>query len=286
MDARLPALLAADTPAVDPGDPLPFATREALLSPGKRVRPVLVVLAGELFGAARPRLVDAGCAIEMVHAASLVLDDLPSMDDATTRRGKPGAPHGPRRGHRDSRGRDAAHARVRRHRRGGASPSAGRPPFLGRARPRLAPRGRLRPRGLASGQSLDLRRPTRPPPRSTASRRSTRERRARSSSRRRSSARCSAARARRSSRPSARMRKQRRPRVPDRGRPPRGGPGSDRQAARAGRPRPTFARHVGAEGARSLVAELTQHAVESLAPFGRKADLLREFAVMLRDRTR
>ena len=83
MDARLPALLAAEASAVDPGDPLPPAAREALLSPGKRVRPVLVVLAGELFGVPRPRLVDAGCAIEAVHAASLVLDDLPSMDDAT-----------------------------------------------------------------------------------------------------------------------------------------------------------------------------------------------------------
>src|SRR5450756_1682224 len=37
----------------------------------------------------RARLVDAGCAIEMVHAASLVLDDLPSMDDASLRRGRP-----------------------------------------------------------------------------------------------------------------------------------------------------------------------------------------------------
>ncbi|MGZ6988211.1 MAG: polyprenyl synthetase family protein, partial [Thermoanaerobaculia bacterium] len=89
VDARLPALLAADTSTSDPRDPLPPATREALLSPGKRVRPALVVLAGELFGAPRPRVVDAGCAIEMVHAASLVLDDLPSMDDASLRRGRP-----------------------------------------------------------------------------------------------------------------------------------------------------------------------------------------------------
>jgi len=43
-------------------------------------------------------------------------------------------------------------------------------------------------------------------------------------------------------------------------------------------------RHVGEAGARTLVAELTQHALDSLKPFGKRADLLREFAAMLRDR--
>src|SRR5512140_1436470 len=89
VDARLPGLLAAAPGEPDPLDPLPPAVREALLSPGKRVRPALVVLAGDLFGAPRAKLVDAGAAIEMIHAASLALDDLPSMDDATTRRGLP-----------------------------------------------------------------------------------------------------------------------------------------------------------------------------------------------------
>ncbi|MGZ5429477.1 MAG: polyprenyl synthetase family protein, partial [Thermoanaerobaculia bacterium] len=57
---------------------------------------------------------------------------------------------------------------------------------------------------------------------------------------------------------------------------------SGKSARRA--PAPTFVRHVGMDGARSLVAELTQHALDSLAPFGKKTDRLREFAVMLRDR--
>ena len=48
----------------------------------------------------------------------------------------------------------------------------------------------------------------------------------------------------------------------------------------------TFARHVGREGARRLVAELTEHAVESMSVFGRKGEMLREFALVLRDRTR
>ncbi len=49
-------------------------------------------------------------------------------------------------------------------------------------------------------------------------------------------------------------------------------------------PAPTFVRHVGGTGARTLVAELTTHALDSLKPFGKKAEVLREFAVMLRDR--
>ena len=92
VDERLPALLADQASGAEAGavgDALPGAAREALLSPGKRVRPGLVFLVGELFGAPEQRLLDPACAVEMIHAASLALDDLPSMDDATTRRGRP-----------------------------------------------------------------------------------------------------------------------------------------------------------------------------------------------------
>jgi geranylgeranyl pyrophosphate synthase len=50
-------------------------------------------------------------------------------------------------------------------------------------------------------------------------------------------------------------------------------------------PAPTFARHVGAEGARRLVGELTAHAIEAIAPFGARGRLLGDFAALLRDRT-
>jgi len=70
-------------------DELGRAVREALLSPGKRVRPVLMLLVGELFATPPDRLLDLALIVEMVHAASLVLDDLPSMDDAPLRRGRP-----------------------------------------------------------------------------------------------------------------------------------------------------------------------------------------------------
>jgi len=61
----------------------------ALHAPSKRIRPVLTLLTAELCGGTAAAALTAACAIEMVHAASLVLDDLPSMDDAAVRRGKP-----------------------------------------------------------------------------------------------------------------------------------------------------------------------------------------------------
>lgn len=59
------------------------------MSPGKRVRPVLALLVTEAFGGDAIRAADAACVVELVHAASLVLDDLPCMDDADVRRGEP-----------------------------------------------------------------------------------------------------------------------------------------------------------------------------------------------------
>lgn len=60
----------------------------AILAPGKRFRGRLLLLAAEGSGGASDAIVDAACAIEMVHSASLILDDLPCMDDAQTRRGR------------------------------------------------------------------------------------------------------------------------------------------------------------------------------------------------------
>jgi farnesyl diphosphate synthase len=61
----------------------------ATLDGGKRVRPLLVFAAGELFGAAPQALARAAAAVEMIHAYSLVHDDMPCMDDDALRRGKP-----------------------------------------------------------------------------------------------------------------------------------------------------------------------------------------------------
>lgn len=65
------------------------AMRYSVLGAGKRVRPLLAFAAGELAGADPSRVEQAACAIELIHAYSLVHDDLPCMDDDNMRRGKP-----------------------------------------------------------------------------------------------------------------------------------------------------------------------------------------------------
>jgi len=65
------------------------AMRYAVLGGGKRLRPVLVYVAGAALGAAPAQLDPAACAVEIIHAYSLVHDDLPAMDDDDLRRGRP-----------------------------------------------------------------------------------------------------------------------------------------------------------------------------------------------------
>ena len=65
------------------------AMRYATLGGGKRVRPLLAFAAGELTDAQPEALDIVGCAVEMIHAYSLVHDDLPCMDDDVLRRGRP-----------------------------------------------------------------------------------------------------------------------------------------------------------------------------------------------------
>ncbi len=56
---------------------------------GKRIRAIFIILAGDLFDVPEEKLMNAACAIELVHASSLIMDDLPYMDDSQLRRGKP-----------------------------------------------------------------------------------------------------------------------------------------------------------------------------------------------------
>lgn len=63
--------------------------RYSLLAPGKRLRPRLVLLAAEACGGSIENALPAACAVEMVHAYSLIHDDLPAMDDDDLRRGRP-----------------------------------------------------------------------------------------------------------------------------------------------------------------------------------------------------
>ena len=65
------------------------AMRHAVLLGGKRMRPLLVLASGALFDADDEALLSAAVAVELIHAYSLVHDDLPSMDDDALRRGQP-----------------------------------------------------------------------------------------------------------------------------------------------------------------------------------------------------
>ena len=73
----------------DGGDRVQQAIGYTLLAPSKRIRAVLTLLAAEICGGRASAAVAAASAIEMIHASSLILDDLPSMDNAAMRRGKP-----------------------------------------------------------------------------------------------------------------------------------------------------------------------------------------------------
>ncbi len=76
---------------VPPDDPgrLVEAMHYAATGPGKRLRPALVLAAAEACGGARAAALPAAAAIEMLHAYTLVHDDLPAMDDDDERRGRP-----------------------------------------------------------------------------------------------------------------------------------------------------------------------------------------------------
>lgn len=85
IDSRLAEL----APAGPPSEGFNKAVRYSLLAPGKRLRPIITLLTAASLGAAEPDALDPACAIEMIHTASLIIDDLPAMDDAEYRRGRP-----------------------------------------------------------------------------------------------------------------------------------------------------------------------------------------------------
>jgi farnesyl diphosphate synthase len=89
VQARMEAALARLLPAAKIAPRrLHEAMRYATLEGGKRVRPLLTFAAGDLAGATPERLEIAAAAVELIHAYSLVHDDMPCMDDDVLRRGK------------------------------------------------------------------------------------------------------------------------------------------------------------------------------------------------------
>lgn len=84
VEAALEAWVPADAPAG-----LGFAMRYGVLDGGKRVRPLLVLAASQAVHGEREAAMRAACAVELIHAYSLVHDDMPCMDNDVLRRGKP-----------------------------------------------------------------------------------------------------------------------------------------------------------------------------------------------------
>ena len=91
VDRALDHYLPQVTPEENSGCPprLAEAMRYSVLAGGKRLRPVLALMAAEACGVPDEQAMPAACALELVHTYSLIHDDLPAMDDDDLRRGRP-----------------------------------------------------------------------------------------------------------------------------------------------------------------------------------------------------
>lgn len=83
INAALERLLGAPS-----GGPVGEAMHYAALGPGQRIRPILSLRIARALDSWSPSVLRAALAVELLHAASLIVDDLPCMDDAATRRGR------------------------------------------------------------------------------------------------------------------------------------------------------------------------------------------------------
>ncbi|MGH9453683.1 MAG: polyprenyl synthetase family protein, partial [Terriglobia bacterium] len=86
VDAELDRLLPAEN---DYPESIHRAMRYSVFAGGKRLRPILCLEAGRLFGSDAGALLPSGCALELIHTYSLIHDDLPALDNDDLRRGKP-----------------------------------------------------------------------------------------------------------------------------------------------------------------------------------------------------
>jgi len=86
IDAKLDEYL---PPEDAPPEPIHRAMRYSVFAGGKRLRPILTLLAAEACSGTYEQALPAACAVEMIHTYSLIHDDLPAMDDDDLRRGKP-----------------------------------------------------------------------------------------------------------------------------------------------------------------------------------------------------
>jgi len=244
------------------------------LAPSKQVRAALVLLCAELCRGNTTRAVPAAAAIELVHAASLILDDLPSMDDAPLRRG--------RRANHLEFGEPVAilAAFGLLNLAYGSIAHAYEPPLASNMSARIA--DAVGPSGLIGGQALDLEATNRPIDFETLER----IHRGKTGALFVAAAVCGALTAGAAPEPIAALSAYAKNlglafQIVDDLLDVSGDPRETGKAVRADARKTTFVSFSGVDGARQLAAELCDTADRALAPFGARADRLRELSAFV-----
>lgn len=259
------------------GSDVERAMAYTVLAPSKQVRAVLVLLCAELCRGQAARAVSAAASIELVHAASLILDDLPSMDDAPLRRG-----------------RQANHLEFGEavailaafgllNLAYGSLARAYDPAVAARMSALIA--DAVGPEGLIGGQSLDLRATDRQIDFETLER----IHRGKTGSLFVAAAACGALTAGAAAEPIAALSAYAKNlglafQIVDDLLDVAGDPAQTGKAVRADARKTTFVSFSGVDGARQLATELCETADRALAPFGPKADRLRELSAFVAGR--
>jgi geranylgeranyl diphosphate synthase type II len=259
------------------GSDVERAMAYTVLAPSKQVRAVLVLLCAELCRGQAARAVSAAAAIELVHAASLILDDLPSMDDAPLRRG-----------------RQANHLEFGEavailaafgllNLAYGSLARAYDPAVAARMSALIA--DAVGPEGLIGGQALDLRATDRQVDFETLER----IHRGKTGSLFVAAAACGALTAGAAAEPIAALSAYAKNlglafQIVDDLLDVAGDPAQTGKAIRADARKTTFVSFSGVDGARQLATELCETADRALAPFGPKADRLRELSAFVAGR--
>src|SRR4051794_29836038 len=245
-----------------------------VLAPSKQVRAVLVLLCAELCRGHAARAVPAAAAIELVHASSLILDDLPSMDDAPLRRGR-------RASHLEF-GEPVAilAAFGLLNLAYGSLARSYDPPVASRMTTMIA--DAVGPAGLIGGQALDLQATDRPIDFETLER----IHRGKTGALFVAAAACGALTAGAAAEPIAALSAYAKNlglafQIVDDLLDVAGDPSETGKAVRADARKTTFVSFSGVDGARQLAAELCETADLALAPFGPRADRLRELSAFV-----
>jgi geranylgeranyl diphosphate synthase type II len=256
------------------GGPVERAMAYTALAPSKQVRAVLVMLCAELCRGNAPHAVPAAAAIELVHSSSLILDDLPAMDDAPLRRGR-------RSNHLEFGEATAILAAFGLLNLAyGAVARAYEPPLAARMSSLLS--DAIGPGGLIGGQALDLRATDQQIDFEMLER----IHRGKTGALFVAAAACGALTAGAAAEPIAALSAYAKNlglafQIVDDLLDVAGDPDMTGKAIRADARKTTFVSFSGVDGARQLAVELCETADRALAPFGAKADRLRELSAFV-----